>query len=140
MTAQVRSIRVSIHEKRNNPHAYGHYDADVSYEVATLDPLTEAELDALTAFWLEKARKVAIAECDRWEAQVRLEEEIARAKERAESVLEALRWHDPSIGEQDVFAKAIDLLPPAEQKQYLDRWDRAVAAFNAKTKDDPIPF
>lgn len=140
MTWQLRSICVGIHEKRNNPHAYGHFDAEVTYEVATPDLLTEAEVDELTALWQKKARETAIGECDRWEAQVRLEHEIANAKERAENVLEMLRWHAPSIGEQSVFAKWVDLLPPAEQQGYLDRWDEAVAAFDAKAKGDPIPF
>lgn len=107
----VTQIRVSIHEKRNHPHEFGHYDAEVGL-VAQLhsgDSLGPA---------IEELRVIARAhvrlECARWESEVRIQHQ----KQKAVAYLEAIVEDIPKL-----FANRLRQAlqeEVAEAKKYMD--------------------
>lgn len=102
---QVKTVEVQIHEKRNNPHAYGHYDASVRLTAELSGGElrgTEGAIEEL----LGKARGYVLAECDRWEASVRASHKAAQ-EEDGRLLRKALLWDTG----RDVDEEEVDHIP-----------------------------
>lgn len=64
----VTHVVVSIHEKRNHPHEYGHFDASVTL---TAEPQPGDYYDTLLVELREIARHHVQEECDDWVGEMR---------------------------------------------------------------------
>jgi len=64
----VSTVSVRVHEKRDHPYAYGHYDAEVVY---TADVDLGDDWQDVERALVEKGAAAVKAECDRWEAEAR---------------------------------------------------------------------
>lgn len=65
---QITEIVVSVHEKRNNPYAYGHYDAEVRL---TAEVTENEDPDGAILRLRAIARQHVKNECNVWEAALR---------------------------------------------------------------------
>jgi len=100
----ITEVTVSVHEKRNHPHEYGHYDAEVRL-TAQLSP--DDHDDVVTSDLLAKAAAHVKAECDRFIEQVEQERRAAFAAyqrtigSESQAILDEA---DDEIGDHNVFA------------------------------------
>lgn len=62
----VSTVSVRVHEKRDHPYAYGHYDAEVVY---TADVDLGDDWQDVERALVEKGAAAVKAECDRWEVE-----------------------------------------------------------------------
>lgn len=79
MATRVKEVVVSVHEKRNHPFEFGHYDASVTFTI-TADPNRRDQPDymqGLTRLWQTRAHQIVCERCDGWEAGVREQRRIA---------------------------------------------------------------
>jgi hypothetical protein len=131
----VTSITVKIHEKRNHPHEYGHFDAETGYTIA-LDPGDDPL--AVEAEWRARAYAAVQAQCDNWIAGI----EETRQQQRARSNLDgSLYWairQEWDEGNQRAWDKYLALLPEAERAEWNQKLDRARAHYTER-KREPKP-
>ena len=73
---QITEIAVTVHEKRDNPHAYGHYDAEVHY-TAEIQPGDQVDIETFAL--LRQAAGHVKAECNRFIERVEQEYNIVLA-------------------------------------------------------------
>lgn len=127
-----QTITVGIHEKRNHPTEFGHFDANVSYTVQVEDG---EDIHRATEFLRKKAREYVEAELDARIAQVNLENERREARS-------SLRWivgrasHD-SYEEQDAQAFETHLLtlPSDEQTDWRAKLGKAKETYLAAMRE-----
>ena len=68
---KITQVEVAVHEKRNNPFAFGHYDCGVTLTAEYAEDAEHAELDVNLYDLRDVARGHVAAECDSWERGVR---------------------------------------------------------------------
>ena len=107
-----QTVSVSIHEKRNHPHEYGHFDASVSYTVQVEDG---DDSDSVTEYLREKARIHVEGELDAKVAQVNLEEERKDARDSLRWIIE--RAKNGNFQESDADKFELHLIPLAEHER-----------------------
>jgi len=94
----ITSVTISVHEKRNNPHEYGHYDCDVRL-AADLEEGEDA--DQAVRMLRHRAGLQVKAELDAWIEG--MEEEILSQQEeyarRQEQEWEEQRQREEAAGE-----------------------------------------
>lgn len=95
---KVTQVQVTVHEKRNHPHEYGHYDAEVRL---TAD-LEEGDTVAGTLDTLRTMARVEVKqECDGWIESIQIEHELARQKFEQERAARRAEWEAARRAEQD---------------------------------------
>lgn len=87
---EITSVTVSVHEKRNHPHEFGHYDCDVRF---TADLEEGEDADQAIRMLRHRAGVQVAAECDAWvegieEAILSQQEEYARRREQEREELQ----------------------------------------------------
>jgi hypothetical protein len=100
---EITSVTVSVHEKRNHPHEFGHYDCDVRF-TADLEDGEDADLVARQL--RHRAGVQVAAECDAWvegieETILSQQEEYARRQEEARQRREAEREKWESLQDEE---------------------------------------
>ena len=135
---KITQVTVTIHEKRNNPFAYGHYDATVSL-TADLVPndIYETAIQTLQT----TARQYVLEECDRWEHQLRA---LTRIGELTDAIQETInrigRTRKADMVDQHAAdcEELIHSLPADLQREWLDDLAQAVqeALDKLEVKDD----
>jgi hypothetical protein len=118
----IQTVTVEIHEKRNHPHEYGHYDARVAY-TAQVEEGESAE--DVASRLQELARTQVEAECDRWIEEIELEVKKESARQNLYWVIG--RAESGCINPEDGkdFEESIALLPAAEQEEYRGKLEAA---------------
>lgn len=130
-TMKIQTVTVEIHEKRNNPNAYGHYDSRVAYTAEVQDG--EEAKDVVEQLQFIARQQVAI-ECNRWEAEVKREEQRNSARSSLRWIVD--RAKNSLQGESDVkeFEKNVSLLPLDEQAEYRTRLEESIEEFRGDTR------
>jgi len=120
---QLTNVRVEIHEKRNHPHEYGHYDATVGY-TAMVEPGEDAE--AAVAALRQLAHENVTAQCNTWIEAIRQERALAQARETLDYLTAQARrgW---VMDEEDVekLESSLAELPEAERAIRRELLDKA---------------
>lgn len=122
-TMKVFEVSVTIHEKRNHPHEYGHYDCSV-----TLDATVESGESADAVVWSlrERARAQVELECDDWIKKIVAEGRVQVAEDRIQNCLHYLP-SEPPFYEAEC-REAIAQLPEDHQASWLVKLEKALAA------------
>ena len=137
---RVEEVTVCVHEKRNHPHEYGHYDCSVTF-TAQVDQREREGADAAVTRLRELARAHVRAECDAWIAGIARRHELsglidrleyASNIEQLESLMEEFNIlaDDPESDDEnaDVMRRA-DQVYEARKKALADRaaYEKSVA-------------
>jgi|GEM_PF-3538110 len=136
----ITQVQVSIHEKRNHPYEYGHYDCGVTL-TADLDPGQDygAAVDVLRL----QARAHVLAECNEWERDVREQKRIDDLRISIHGRLRSVRYAGTLEGVNryaDSCLEQIAQLPQDMRGQF--KADLAVAMQEAQAqiiKEDDVP-
>ena len=134
----ISQVTVSVHEKRNNPYEYGHYDAEVRM-TADLQPGDGA--DDVIGRLIGQARSNVKAECDRWIADTeevrRIDDLSARARMLISSVGNS---SSPARLQEkmDAAQKVISQLPEEMQPEYRTNLDAAIDRANKQLSQAPV--
>jgi uncharacterized protein with PIN domain len=128
----IQSVTVEIHEKRNHPHEYGHYDALVAY-TAQVEEGESAE-DVINRLRV-LARQQVEAECDRWIKEIELEVKRAEAKQRLYWIVSRAKSGNPDGDDDKDFEEYTNLLSEDEQKEYRDKLAAAKQEYVSCIKD-----
>lgn len=123
---KIQSITVEIHEKRNHPHEYGHYDARVSY---TVEPNAPENPEDVVAYLQSVARQQVAAECDRWIADINRKQEIGSAKSDLDWMITRAGDSPAEEFNEERFNTKLAVLPVEEQAEYLSRLEVAKAQY-----------
>jgi hypothetical protein len=86
---KITQIKVSIHEKRNHPTEYGHYDSEV-HLTAELEEEDIGQEDELIPLLRDQARAQVKEECDAWEQNVLTAQRIEHLRFAFENNLEMM--------------------------------------------------
>lgn len=128
---KVTQVVVGIHEKRNHPHEYGHYDASVTL-TAEMDP--EDDHAESTVELRAAARWQVLEECDEWTERVKEERRIIDLKATFAHQLRDLHWDT----ERRVTRceEIIEELPPQMRAEYREKLDKAIAKLPPKEEPE----
>lgn len=142
---KVTQVTVTVHEKRNHPHEFGHYDCSVA-----LTAEVGAELEAHDAIALlrAKARVQVLEECANWETNVRREGRIAKLVRELESELANIRRWVSQESLQDRMCACLDIircLPEDDRGKWKDGLAEAMGKARERTGnvidgEDNLPF
>ena len=119
-------ISVTIHEKRNHPYEYGHYDCSVTITGDTYLGERDERIEELR----EIARRQVAAECDMWIAGIEEEKRIAELHREIGANLNALkdgRWCPRPFSVAKEPVAMIRELSEVEQEGYRSLLRRALA-------------
>lgn len=120
----VTQIAVSIHEKRNHPFEYGHYDCEVRL-TAELDS-DEDIFDEIVCL-REMARGHVLGECEMWQEQIREDHRIEELTYQIKTCLNGVTARWSNWEEQARIASGkIKELPSQLQKEWSDQLAAAV--------------
>jgi len=84
---QVTQVTVNVHEKRNNPYEYGHYDCSVTL-TAGVGP-AESHEEVAAKLRLD-ARRHVLEECAQWISDLEAAREAQRGIEQVQHVVEMI--------------------------------------------------
>jgi hypothetical protein len=118
----IQTVTVEIHEKRNHPHEYGHYDARVAY-TAQVEEGESAE--NVASRLQELARTQVEAECDRWIEGIELEVKKESARQDLCWIIGRAESGCPNPEDGKDFDESIALLSEAEQEEYQGKLEAA---------------
>lgn len=127
-----QTITVGIHEKRNHPTEYGHFDANVSYTVQVEDG---EDIHSATEFLRAKARQHVEAELDAKIAQVNLEEERKQARSSLAWIIDRAERNEHTELDAAQFEKNLQCLEPDEQTEYRGKLDKAKETYFAAMRE-----
>lgn len=130
---KITQVVVEIHEKRNHPNAYGHYDARVSYTAELLDGEYAADTVEKLQF---VARQQVAAECDRWIEEIKTREAQESARRDLQWIVDRLENRLPNDHDTADFEGKIALLPGGEHPEWRDKLAKAQAEFLSRIKSD----
>ena len=118
---EITQVVVNIHEKRNHPHEYGHYDASVTF-TAWVEP--EEDAGAVTELLRARARRQVFAECDAWGEKIREDHRISRLLGDFNLNINQLSWQTDKRVERcnEIIAK----LPEEMQAEHRERLKEAI--------------
>lgn len=119
---KIQSVTVEIHEKRNHPHEYGHFDASVSYTVQVEDG---EDADSVIELLRAKARDHVEAELDAKIWAVDLERKRSEARSNLRWIVSRAAHAEHGDIDAEEFEKNLQLLEPDEQIEYRGELDRA---------------
>jgi len=137
---EITKIEVTIHEKRNHPFEYGHYDCEVSLAAEEFSKYSPELGDAIDTLRIIAREKVA-EELDNWESDVREEEKKRNALNNAENEIYKLSFVHGKDYYDDRKQEVINLIQeaPEEYRDYLfDRLESKEQEWNSE--EDEIPF
>ena len=135
---EIKEVTVTVHEKRNHPFVYGHYDCEVSFvaDVNAGDSIDQSVSDLRTV-----ARSNVQEELDDWEHDILIAKEKEEREARVVRDINSLsyRYGYPDYDEcrQDVVDKIV-ACPKDEQAYFFDVLDSVEE--QAKVDEDDIPF
>lgn len=140
----VKTVTVEVHEKKNHPYEYGHYDASVRLE-ADLDPNENAD-DLIDRLQRQAAFKVQ-AQCALWIIEIekdRRKTKIANDLDYALSMAQGARHRKEMeqwlIQARGHLSEGGDLFHPAEITELSARIEALPAAWEAIPDNQRIPF
>lgn len=119
---KIQTITVEIHEKRNHPHEYGHYDSKVSY-TAQLDEGEDAG-EAVRHLQFHARQNVAI-ECDRWIADIEWKRQIDAAKTQLDWIIDRAENNVAMRSDAENFAQNLAILPSKQRDEYCAKLETA---------------
>lgn len=123
---KITTVSVQIHEKRNHPHEYGHYDASVTLTADVDDG--ESYGDVINRL-RDVARSHVADECDEWIERIKLQN---RVREIASNIRQ-LRYMRGNVDEPAAAIRvAIHALPPALETEWLENLDAALDELRAE--------
>jgi hypothetical protein len=135
----ITQITVTIHEKRNHPSEYGHYDASVTL-VANLRE-TDDPRDVVVRL-RNSARKHVRQECDGWIASIKEQERISSLIAHAESHIRSVSVRKLHYAKLAV--KFIRQLPGEHQRPLREKLRLKLAEVPTPSRVSPkkedIPF
>lgn len=117
-----QTISISIHEKRNHPHEYGHFDASVSYTVQVEEG---EDADHITKVLCDRARDHVEGELDAKVAQVNLEREREDARRNLDFIVGRAEHSEYSQRDERDFNKHRQLLPDDERVEWVSKLNKA---------------
>lgn len=130
---KIQTVTVEIHEKRNHPHEYGHYDSRVSY-TAQLD---EGEQAAQVVESLQfQARQQVAIECDRWIADVERKKEIEKARDDLRWAIQRAGNNAFSAEQMTKFNEKVQILPAEERDYYWTQLNKAIGQYRQEINED----
>ena len=107
----ITQITVSIHEKRNHSHEYGHYDAEVRY---TADVTPDDDILKRTKELQYLAGSFVAAKCHEWIKGIDLERQIEESRQSFRSRLHHAVYCD---SEAEMERRLVDLSAWAEEQR-----------------------
>jgi hypothetical protein len=142
---EITSVTVSVHEKRNHPHEFGHYDCDVRF-TADLEDGEDADLVARQL--RHRAGVQVAAECDAWvegieETILSQQEEYARRQEEARQRREAERekWESLQDEEDEEYIAERETLEGLSEWELMDDDEEDEADYwENETEEDDQPW
>lgn len=123
---KVQTVTVEIHEKRNHPNEYGHYDARVAYTVEIEHDENPAEV---VSDFQCLAREQVLNECDHWIAEIERKRKIESSKSSLGWIIDRAADRRLNTTDEAEFSKHIDILPENERAYYVAKLDDAKAAY-----------
>lgn len=135
---KIQTITVEIHEKRNHPHEYGHYDSRVSY-TAQLDEGEEAA-QVVESLQFQARQQVAI-ECDRWIADIERKHQIEKTRDDLRWTIQNARNNGFSAEKMTLFQQKLEHLPVEERTTFWHDLNSAIGEYHngiADTLTDAI--
>lgn len=128
---KITQVTVSIHEKRNHPYEFGHYDCSVTYSA---DLAGQDNVDEVTLALRGKARGHVEIECDRWLDTIHEKRRIGDIECRLHPMLESVanNYHKLSYAKRCV--RQIRKLPQQLQEPWRGRLREALAGISQEAK------
>ncbi len=103
----VTEVTVEVHEKRNHPFEYGHYDCSARV-TAKVEP--EDSVD-VTLFALRKQARFHVKqECDEWENGLREQNRLEHLRGSINSRMNSLRWAASEERVDELYAETMELI------------------------------
>jgi len=139
---KITRTEVTIHEKRNNPFAFGHYDCSVTLTAELGDEIPDDAIAELR----DTARWHVEDECERWESSVRQEKTLADTRARITDSMQRLRWansEDDIVCEVDVILKEVQTLPEDDREELVIQMNAAAETRRLRIENpnqDDYPF
>lgn len=130
---KVQTVTVEIHEKRNHPYEYGHFDASVSYTVQVEEG---EDADLIIKSVQAKAREHVEAELDAKIEAVNLERKRSEARSNLHWVISRADHAEHTDIDAQQFEKNVQLLEPDEQVEYRGKLDRAKEEYWAAMRNN----
>lgn len=119
---KITQVVVGIHEKRNHPYKYGHYDASVTF---TADIALNDDPDGAVDLLRARARRHVLSECDAWEKTIHEEHRLAKLISDFDyQISNNLHWDTVSTVEK--CNKIIEQLPEEMRAEHRKRLIEAV--------------
>ncbi len=112
---KVQTVTVEIHEKRNHPNEYGHYDARVAYTVEV--ETAENPADVVSSYQFLARQQVA-NECDRWIAELERKKLVLNAKQELRWIIDRARDGYVEKNDDDQFELYLIPLSEGERAEY----------------------
>ncbi len=132
----VTQITVMVHEKRNHPYEYGHYDAEVRY---TADVEPGENVNDATDNLRDVAHGHVQAQCNAWLDDI---ERTWRVMQTTHDIRNYLYWasHAPIQGTHDDHCasaqKLIDSLPDFFRNEYQQKLDKIKADWATRAVEE----
>ena len=126
---KITQVTVMVHEKRNHPFEYGHYDAEVRL-TADLDS-SDGAIDTVERL-TRQARIAVVAECDQWIDSLASKQRAAHAVGKIERLLRQMNMEYSDEYYESYAQQLVDLLndlPGALREKYANKVDEAVKAY-----------
>lgn len=126
----ITQVIVGVHEKRNHPYEYGHYDASVTLTAGV--GLNDA-IDEITQSLRAQARRHVLEECDDWAKSVKEEKRIADLTDEFIYLLGVPHWNTDDRIER--CKGVIEALPKEMRAEYDEKLLEAVS--NLPPEEEP---
>ena len=126
---KITQVTVMVHEKRNHPFEYGHYDAEVRL-TADLDS-TDGAIDAVEQL-TRHARVAVVAECDQWIDSLERKRRAAHAVQEIERLLRQMKREYSDEYYESYAQQLVELLndlPEESRKGYANKVNDAVKEY-----------
>ena len=126
---KITQVTVMVHEKRNHPFEYGHYDAEVRL-TADLDS-TDGAIDAVEQL-TRHARVAVVAECDQWIDSLERKRRAAHAVQEIERLLRQMKREYSDEYYESYAQQLVDLLndlPEESRKGYANKVNEAAKEY-----------
>jgi hypothetical protein len=136
---QITQVAVTVHEKRNNPYEYGHYDCGVTLTADRGQTPDDTAIGILRTL----ARAHVLAECNGWEHDLHEERRVDSLCTQINSDVHRIR-NASSFETADRYAqscrKRIAELPDTLQEEWEGKLETALQEARAQIiKEDTVP-
>lgn len=143
---RIIQVVVEIHEKRNHPFEFGHYDAGVRLVADLTDSMgTIGDMGAAIHRLQDTARQYVLEELDNWEGSIRQNERIKKLTNEIRHAIQFWSWRTQAEIEANkaTITGLILELPEGMRGEFYDMLDKKVDAAITCGKyidEEPLPF